>query len=492
MTFINPKLYEINTRVWLKKLDKKIADVPFNYFLELSQKGINIIWLMGIWKTCPGVIDKYCLTPDLTSSYDKALKDWRREDVIGSPYSIDEYEVSPEIGSLEDIIVLREKLNEIGIKLLLDFVPNHFSVESNTLMKNPEIFLPVDEELYGKDHFTFFKDKFNPGKYFAHGRDPLFPPWQDTVQVNFFNNDARDFLGSILLKMVDICDGVRCDMAMLPLNNVFFNTWVGVLNKTKFTKPKDEFWDAVIKTVKKKRNDFLFIAEAYWDLEWDLQQLGFDYTYDKRLTDRLAANHIQGVISHLKADIEFQNKSVRFIENHDETRAVTKFGKYRSLSAATVISTIPGMKFYYDGQFEGKKIKLPVQLGREPEEKISNTVTKYYNKLLSITKDDIFVKGRWEILEPISAGNGNISYENFFSWKWSYNDSRAIVIINYSELTGQCRIKLDIKSKQEFIVLYDQLNGKVFDRSITEINNVGIFIELKGFASHIFTFQELL
>jgi hypothetical protein len=281
-------------------------------------------------------------------------------------------------------------------------------------------------------------------------------------------------------------------MAMLPLNNVFFNTWVGVLNKPEYTKPKNEFWDMAIRAVKQKSGNFLFIAEAYWDLEWDLQQLGFDYTYDKRLTDRLAANYIQGVIDHLKADLDFQIKSVRFIENHDETRAVAKFGKYRSLAAATVMSTIQGMKFYYDGQFEGKKIKLPVQLGREPEEKVSNTVYRYYEKLLNITKEDIFVYGKWEILEPITAGNGNLSFQNFFSWQWSYNDSRALVIINYSELTSQCRIKLDIKSEKEFIVLYDQLNGKVFDRSVSELNNVGIFIELKGFASHIFIFQEIV
>ena len=486
----NPKLYEINTRVWLKKINKKLSDLPFTFFADLAQKGINIVWLMGLWKTTPKEIDKYWFTQELVNSYDKALNGWKKEDVIGSPYSIDEYDVNPEIGSWDDLIDLKGKLNNIGIKLLVDFVPNHFSVESRVLKTNPDIFLQADGELYQKDPFTFFRNQFNPDIILAHGRDPLFPAWQDTVQVNYFNTNARDYLTKTLLKLVEVCDGVRCDMAMLPLNNVFFNTWVGVLNKTNFIKPLDEFWETAIKKVKGENSSFIFLAEAYWDLEWDLQQLGFDFTYDKRLTDRLASGYLPEVIAHLTAERDFQNKSVRFIENHDEPRAVTKFGKFRSLAAATVISTIQGMKFYYDGQFEGKKIKLPVQLNREPEEKFSNTIHKYYEKLLNITKEDIFKYGEWELLEPKSAGNGNLSFQNFLAWQWSYKNSRALVIINYSELTSQCRVKIETSSKKDFIILQDQLTGKVFDRSVSEIKYPGLFIELKGFASHIFAFNE--
>ncbi|MDR3667237.1 MAG: alpha-amylase family glycosyl hydrolase [Ignavibacteriaceae bacterium] len=486
----NPKLYEINTRVWLKKIGKKLSDLPFTFFSDLAQKGINIVWLMGLWKTSPNIVSKYCFTPDLINSYDKALKGWKKEDVIGSPYAIDEYDVNPEIGTWGDLVELRKRLNNIGIKLILDFVPNHFSIDSSILEANPDIFLQVDEELLQKDPFTFFRSQYNPGTILAHGRDPLFPAWQDTVQVNYFSINAREYLCNILLKLVEVCDGLRCDMAMLPLNNVFYNTWMGVLNKSNLKRPSNEFWDIAIKKVKEKNNDFIFLAEAYWDLEWDLQQLGFNYTYDKRLTDRLVSGYLPDVIAHLKADKDFQNKSVRFIENHDEPRAVSKFGKFRSLAAATVIGTIQGMKFYYDGQFDGKKIRLPVQLGREPEEKISNTVNRYYEKLLNITKQDIFILGNWELLEPITAGNGNLSYQNFLAWQWSYKTERTLVIINYSEITSQCRIKIDSVSNRAIFNMFDLLNGKDFDRLVSEIKSPGLFIELKGYASHILTFSE--
>ncbi len=488
----NPKLYEINTRVWIKKfgLPTTLSQIPKSVFKDLSDKGINIIWLMGIWKTCPSTIEKYCFEPELIASYNRSLKDWSKSDVIGSPYSIDEYDVNPDLGSWDELKSLKGYLNSIGIKLFVDFVSNHFSADSKYIRTNPEIFLKADEDFYSSDSFTFFKPDFDPQNVYAHGRDPFFPAWTDTIQINFFSAEARKFMIDVLLKLMDVCDGVRCDMAVLPLNNVFQNTWLGVLNKFGFYRPEAEFWKDAISAVKGKNPQFIFLGEAYWDLEWNLQQLGFDYTYDKRLTDRLAANDISGVKAHLQAEKTFQLKSVRFIENHDEQRATAKFGKQRSLAAATVISTIQGMKFYFDGQFEGKKNKLAVQLGREPEEKVCTGIRDYYDKLLSITKSEIFQTGEWSVMQPISIGYGNTSYENFFTWQWILNGERRIIVINYSYSTSQCRLKLDLKCDKKKISLVDLLTGEVYERWVDEANNNGLYIELKGHQSHIFSIVD--
>ena len=293
----------------------------------------------------------------------------------------------------------------------------------------------------------------------------------------------------ILTDLTDLCDGVRCDMAMLPLNNVFENTWLGVLNKNKYKKPKEEFWKTAVKKVKEKSPEFIFIAEAYWDLEWDLQQLGFDYTYDKRLTDRLSHNDVQGVKAHLTADKDFQLKSVRFLENHDEQRAVAKFGKKETYSAAVLMATIQGMKMYYDGQFEGKKIRLPVQLGREPVEKLSASLHDHYDKILKITKEDVFIRGEWTLLYPLPVSENDSTYETVFAWQWKLGNDLRIVIINYSENTSYCRLKFDVPYGKEEVALNDLLNGIVYNRSIDEIKSEGLFIELKCFHSHIFSFK---
>lgn len=486
------KLYEINTRVWVKQFGNSacLKDVPAEFFASLHEKGIDAVWLMGLWSTCTNLIDECCFTDDLISSYNKSLKDWKREDVIGSPYAIDVYQINPELGTLTDLKSLRRKLKKLGIKLILDFIPNHFGACTRYLKTHPQIFLQADEETLQRDPYTFFKSPLVEDTIFAHGRDPLFPAWKDTVQINYFNEEAREEMTKILLHLTDICDGVRCDMAMLPLNNIFENTWLGVVNKVNMVKPEEEFWAKAIKSVKTKAPKFIFIAEAYWDLEWNLQQLGFDYTYNKGLLDRLAADDIWGVKMHLTAEDSFQKKSVRFLENHDEQRAVAKFGKLKSLAAATVISSIQGLKLYYDGQFEGRQIKLPVQLGKAPPERDSNSVKKYYDTLLQITKEKIFTHGKWQILDLIPAAPDNYSYENLFAWVWTLDNKMRLIVINFSDVTSQARIKLEIKTNKERIILTDLLNNVCYHRSVEQMGSVGLFVELKAYRSHIFSIDE--
>ena len=442
---------------------------------------------MGIWKTNSAITKKYCFEDSLVKSYDRALKDWKEEDVAGSPFAIDEYIVNPGLGNFEILGELKEKLNSFGLKLFLDFVPNHFSAGSKLISSNPEIFLRSNEEMYLRDDHTFFKP-VNSDKIFAHGRDPFFPAWQDTIQVNYISREGIEFMLDTLLNIARYCDGVRCDMAMLVLNNIFYNTWRGVLNEQGNPKPDKEFWQVAIKRIKEKFPDFIFMAEAYWDLEWNLQQLGFDFTYDKKLTDRLHWGNVDDIKSHLMADMSYQNKLVRFIENHDEERAVTLFGKHRSKASAVVAGTIPGMRLYHYGQFEGKRIKLPVQLSREPVENINQCLQNFYTKLLLITKEEIFHSGKWTLLETLPAWSNNSTNSNMLAWLWSYNNNNRLVVVNYSGIKSQCRIKLDVKRYDESFEIFDLLNNNTYLRFSEEVSNMGLYVELQSYQSHIFAF----
>jgi glycosidase len=488
----NPRILEINTRVWINQFgkNKNLSTIPDDIIDYWKENGFDLIWLMGIWKNNKEIVKEFCFEPGLIAAYNDSLKDWKNDDVIGSPYSIDKYEVNPALGTLENLLLLKERLNKKGIKLILDFVSNHFSAKSSLIWSNKEIFLEADEFLFKNDPYTFYKSPANEDEYLAHGRDPFFPPWKDTAQINIYSSEARNFMIDILLNLTDVCDGVRCDMAMLPLNNIFYNTWIGVLKKYGFEKPEKEFWEEAILTVKKKRKDFLFIAETYWDLEWQLQNLGFDYTYDKRLTDRLGGSDLHSIRDHLHAEEAYQQKSVRFLENHDEERAIVKFGRERSLAAAVIISTIPGMIFYFDGQCVGKKIKLPLQLGREPVEKKDEKVKEFYDKLLYITKSEIFKNGDWKILEPFAGGDNDDSYQNLLAWQWRLGNEVRLVIVNYNNSTSRCRLKFDLDISNEEVVLSDILNETEYKRSKKEIIEKGLFVELKSFNSHIFSFTE--
>lgn len=482
-------MLEVNTRIWIKRFGKNtlLSEIPAEYIEKLSTLGIEILWLMGVWKTSSKLAEKCCFGSEAVTEYTKALEDWKKADVIGSPFAIDDYILNPELGVERDLLILKEKLNKKGIKLFLDFIPNHLGADSSLINSHPDIFLKTDQESYLRDPYTFYEYKNNNTIYIAHGRDPFFPPWTDTAQLNFFEEKTRDFLIEKLIYISTIADGVRCDMAMLPLNNVFFNTWSGPLSKSGYKKPADEFWQTAIKKTKQNNKNFIFLAEAYWDLERELQKLGFDYTYDKTLMDKIVNHDIPAIRAHLNSDQEFQLKSVRFIENHDEPRAARNLGIPKSLAAAVIISTIQGVHFYYDGQFEGKKIKLPVQLGREPLERISREVLEFYNNLLRITNNNIFKYGNWQLFYPEFVDPNDNTNENILAWQWELENDFRIIIINYSDVVSRCRIKLDMETKTHKIRFEDLLTSKIYQRSAKEIKSPGLFIELKEYQSHIFS-----
>ncbi len=490
---MNSNLYEINTRVWLNNFNKEekratLKDVPVQYWEELANKGFDYVWLMGIWKTNKSVIKKYCFEEGLVNSYSKALKDWKDEDVIGSPYSISQYKINPAIGTEEELLILKRLLNNLGIKLILDFVPNHFSVHSSLIISDPYLFIEADEKNFNENTHLYFKSDIAPNKIFAHGRDPFFPAWQDTIQVNYFNEKARRFMINILKDLTTMCDGVRCDMAMLNLNNVFNNTWGAILNSKGYKKPEKEFWELAIKETKEIKPDFLFIGEAYWDLGWQLQQLGFDYTYDKTLLDRLKSGYVEEIRGHLTAEDDYQSKLVRFLENHDEERAVKSLGIEKSKAAAVIFCTIKGMHLFYDGQLVGKKTKLPVQLGRDRKEKPNECISKFYTNLLEITKTDIFKKGDWKLLNSDPAWEGNFSYHNILIWRLTYLGRKRLVVVNYSDVVSQCRVKLQLDGYPGKFKLKDILNDKKYYRKTNSVVTNGLFIELGPFKSHIFSY----
>lgn len=484
----NLRILEVNTRLWLNKFNTKhkkakITDVPDEYWKHLIDLGFQAVWFMGIWETLPHLASKYCFEDFLVDEYSKALPDWTEDDIIGSPYAINQYKIDNSIATEKEFLEFKKKLNKLGLLIILDFIPNHFHAESILIEKHPDIFLQGDENLYkyDKDTYYYYKDKI-----YAHGRDPFFPAWKDTIQVNYFNPEARKFMISQLEHISKFCNGVRCDMAMLVINNVFANTWTGALQNSKYTKPATEFWFEAIKLIKSINNEFVFIAEVYWNLEWDLQQLGFDYTYDKILLDRLCYDSPQKIIDHLKAEYSYQVKSLRYIENHDELRSLTKFGHNKAKAAAAIICTTLGGQLIYEGQIEGKRVKLPIQLGREPYEQVDLDMKIFYEKLLQLTHDPTILYGDFQLLNAESIGYNDYTNINIISYIWNYNDHYFWCIINFSDIPSKARIKADLHTDYASIVLNDIINDVSYIRDADEIRSIGLYVELKPYGMHLF------
>jgi hypothetical protein len=275
---------------------------------------------------------------------------------------------------------------------------------------------------------------------------------------------------------------------------VFLRAWEGrtVFDEAQRTSP--EFWGDIIQSVRAKHPGFVFIAEAYWDLEWPLQQLGFDYTYDKRLYDRLRHEGAASVRDHLRADVGFQQRSLRFIENHDEPRAATVFSSEAwHYAAALIMSTVPGLTLFHEGQLEGRTVKLPVQLGRRPDEPASRAAVAFYRRLLACLGDERIRSGSWRMLDVRGAWHDNPTWENFLAYQWEHPlRGTLVVVVNYAPLTGQCYVTVPVDVPDGPPLEFRDLLGEAtYVRDRAGLIHKGIYFDLPAYGFHLFSVQSV-
>jgi len=461
----------------------RLGDVPDQEWDDLQSKGFDCVWLMGIWERSPYSRSIARSDSGLQKEYEQVLPGWTVNDVVGSPYAIHAYRPDPEIATWEQLDRVLEKLHQRGMQLILDFVPNHTAVDHEWVRLHPEYYIQGNATNFEKSEPDFFTTNFgNTTQYLAHGRDPYFPAWTDTAQLNYFNEATRAAMIEQLQTIAQHCDGVRCDMAMLVLNEVFPKTWREFLRTE--GSPHIEFWTEAITAVP----NFIWIAEVYWDLEWNLQQLGFHFTYDKRLYDRLCHSTPDQILVHLNADVNYQQHLVRFLENHDEPRSASTFGNSRLPAVATFITTLPGMRFYHQGQLEGKRSRLPVQLGRMKEELIDPETLELYDHLLRMTNEEIFHDGQWRLLAMHSAGDS--SFINLIGYQWEFHAAQKIVVVNLGPIESQGFLYLFDRRETEddlpsLFTYRDQLTGQEYASNYEDIVSRGLYIRLEPFGAHI-------
>jgi hypothetical protein len=484
----HPHLYEANALVFLRRLSNKygrqltLASIPEEEWQRLGQLGFDLLWLMGVWERSPGSQQIALRHPGLRSDYDRALPDWTEGELVGSPYAVHSYKIDPRLGEDGELLELKSTLNRHGLGLVVDFVPNHLALDHSWTFSHPDRFVQASAPALHDHPEWFFLTE--GGIHLAHGRDPYFPPWTDTVQVNFFSPDLRAAWVAELLRIAEVADGVRCDMAMLGLNSVFQQVWGEVIGYP--SPPESEFWSDAIQEVRRKHPEFIFIAEAYWGLDQTLLDLGFDYTYDKVLYDHLRHSGPAELRDHIEKNTVPQARLVRFIENHDEARAVTAFSWERSMAAATVIATLPGLRLFHDGQLEGKLVRLPIQLGREPDEVPDVEISRFYHRLLTICDSTIFHEGTWSMLKAEPDGQSTPSYQNLLAWTWDGVKEKKIVVVNFAPNISQGRLRIPPGVVEGTTVkLRDELHNAEYIRDLGELQEQGLYVGLSPWQAHI-------
>jgi len=487
---MHPVIYEINTWVWLGDLSRKyqrpinLATVPGQEWDSIVSQGFDAVWFMGVWERSPAGIDISMRNKGLLEDFRRALSDFSAKDNVGSPYCVRRYVVDEHLGGPKGLAAARSILREHGLRLILDFVPNHVAPDHPWVIDHPEYFVQGNADDARNDPASFVEAG---GKVFARGRDPYFAAWPDVLQLNAFQPGLRQAVIETVSGIAEQCDGIRCDMAMLMLNNIFERTWGARAGVT----PVNDYWTTVIPTIKGKYREFRFIAEAYWDLEWELQQQGFDHCYDKKLYDRMEHGDAENVRLHLLADPTYQQRMVRFIENHDEPRAAVTFSSGKGRAAAVAILTLTGAKLLHEGQFEGMKVRLPVFLGRRPAEPVDHDLVAFYGCLLKEINRDVFRNGEWRLCER-SGWRDNQSCLNILAWCWVKDDERYLIVINFRQETAQARVHVpwdELGGKQWR--LNDVLSGETYDRSGNEIRDAGLYVDLKPWKCHFFQVHAL-
>ncbi|HVO25614.1 MAG TPA: alpha-amylase family glycosyl hydrolase [Candidatus Margulisiibacteriota bacterium] len=482
-----PSLYQINTRVWLTELSQALGrratldDIPDAEIDHLAEMGFDWIWFLSVWQTGQAGQRISRTNPEWRREFQQTLPDLREEDIAGSGFAITGYTVHDRLGGDAALARLRERLRKRGLRLLLDFVPNHTGLDHPWVENHLEYYVQGTELdlMRAPQNYTWVK-RTQGDLLLAYGRDPYFAGWPDTLQLNYGNPATQEAMIAQLIKIAGQCDGVRCDMAMLVLPDVFERTW---------DIQAQPFWPRATQRVRERAPDFCFMAEVYWDLEWTLQQQGFDYTYDKRLYDRLRDGHARPVREHFHAEPDYQNKLARFLENHDEPRAAAAFPPGVHQAAAIITFLSPGLRFFHQGQFEGRKKRISPHLCRGPAEPADQQLKQFYDRLRSVLRQPVVREGQWQLLECMPAWEGNWTWDCFVAFMWQGpGGERLLIVVNYAPNQSQCYVRLPFANLEgSQWRLRDQMEEVVYDREGDDLQSRGLYLDARPWQASIFT-----
>jgi hypothetical protein len=485
----HPVVHEIFTWVWLADLEKRygraitLTDVPREVWDDIARSGIDAVWLMGIWQRSPAGAKIARTNKAMRADAQSTLSDLVDADIVGSAYCIRDYVVDRRFGGESALAVARRELAARGVRLVLDLVPNHTAPDHRWAFEHPEFYIQATAADLARDPNAFIRVG---DRVLACGKDPYFPAWPEVLQLDASHAGLRTAMVELVASIGKRCDGVRCDMAMLMLDDVFVRTWGDRASGGPRPDGGRGYWPTVIGATKAKQPDFMFFAEAYWDLESVLVQQGFDACYDKRLYDRLVHREpAESIRAHLRADLAYQRHTVRFVENHDEPRAasITDPALHRAMLA--MVLTLPGVALLHEGEADGRRIHVPVILGRRPTEVPDRELHAYVDRLLAVIAEGVR-DGVWA-LASIEGWPDNRSAERLIGWTWTARDHRYLVVVNDSDSRADGRVRLpwtDLRAKK--LVFDDRLAGVRYEHDGNELAANGVYVALEGRGVHLF------
>jgi cyclomaltodextrinase / maltogenic alpha-amylase / neopullulanase len=284
-------IYELNTRTFSREGTFKAVTARLD---ELKSLGVTVLWIMPI----------------------HPIAELKKKGSIGSPYAVrDYYEVNPAFGTKADFKALVTAAHAKGLKVIIDIVANHTGWD-NVMMKTPSY--------YRRD---------------AKGQVISPYDWTDVAALNYENPALRRYMSDMLVYWAKefALDGFRCDVA-------------GEI-------PTD-FWESARAAIEQVRPDIMMLAEAH---KPDLLAKAFNLDYSWPLHGALTDVLTNGAPA-TRLREEWQNEiaqypkgalHMRFSDDHDETRAIARFGAKGALAASLMMFTLDGVPLLYNGMEVG-------------------------------------------------------------------------------------------------------------------------------------------
>lgn len=496
-----PRIFQASARHLVSGTDPAQApgtldSINDQWLGSIAQQGFNWLYLYGVWDSGNAGRAVSRAHPSMWASAASHLPQGSIEDVCGSPFAIREYRVDPRLGDDGSLRRLRDRAHKAGLKLMLDFVVNHTALDHPWVSHRPEWFVQAkgDAANARPDGFVPLPthcDGQSEWRVFAQGKDPYFPAWVDTLQLNLLHPDLIRAHTENLLQAAGQCDGLRCDMAMLALGDVFRGTWGNLADPADGSPCADEdFWTTAIDELRTKIPNCLLCGEIYWSMEGRMLDMGFDLAYDKAAYDILRHGDGRSLQGYEVAVSDRLPSLVRFGENHDESRMAAAFGIERSLAALPLILWHDGPILIHQGQLHGERIPAGIHLSRQAPETGNSEITKRANLLLDLRRK----LGERQAVKVDSAWPGNPSHECLIAMAWQSGNKKILLCVNFANHPSQARVRfpkawLESTKASGALAMEDHIGGLTVSPSVTEVAETGLFVELPAWGTHLFEVQ---
>ena len=484
--FAIPALYQINTRVWLTELSRPLGrpatldDIPDAELDRVAGMGFDWIWLLSVWRTGPAGQRVSRANPEWRREFEETLPDLSEEDIAGSGFAITGYTVHPGLGGDAALARLRERLRARGLLLMLDFVPNHTGLDHPWVEDHPEYYVPGTETDLARAPQNYTGSGATAATaILAYGRDPYFSGWPDTLQLDYGNPATQQAMVDELLKIAGQCDGVRCDMAMLVLPDVFERTW---------GRRPAPFWPLATAARPRAGSGLLLHGRGVLGPGMDDAATGIRLRLRQAALrppargTRAAGARAPSRRARLPGQARPLPGKPRRAAGRGELRARLARGGGRHHVSLAGPAILPS------GPVRGAEEAHLAAPGARAAGAADQRAQQFYERLLAVLRQPTVRDGQWRLLECVPAWDGNWTWECFIAWSWEGRDShRLIAVVNYAGNQSQCYVRLPFPDLAGRAVRLKDLTGPAsYDREGSDLVSRGLYLDLPPWGYHVF------